>query len=181
VPTCEHCGTDFPNRLVIKGKERIFSSRRFCLTCSPFGSRNTRASLVPTAPPDTKTCSRCQRELPLRDFYPRRDRNGVTPYCKVCYRDIDRLRQRQIKGALVAEAGGRCRRCGYSRCLAALEFHHRDPREKDPRLFRNKHRRAQLDDATRAELRKCDLVCSNCHRELHDELHLPPPGLVTGD
>lgn len=178
MPICENCTTEFPNRLVIKGKERIFSSRRFCLTCSPFGSRNTRASFVEIAPPDVKQCSRCQRQLPRTDFYARRDRSGVTPYCKSCYRDIDQERQRRIKGALVAEAGGKCQRCGYSRCLAALEFHHRDPNDKDPQLFRTKHRREVVDAATRAELKKCDLVCSNCHRELHDELHLAPPGLV---
>lgn len=91
---------------------------------------------------------------------------------------IDHDRQRRIKPALVTAAGGKCQRCGYSRCLAALEFHHRDPREKDPQLFRNKHRRAEIDEPTRRELAKCDLVCSNCHREVHDELKLPPPVLA---
>lgn len=175
---CEHCQIEFPNRVVLRGRVRVLSSRRFCLRCSPFGSRNTRSDLTPRGPPaagDVKTCVRCKWERPIEAFYPRRSRNGVTPYCKACYRAIDYDRQRRIKGALVAAAGGKCSRCGYSRCLAALEFHHRDPGEKDPVLFRNKHRRAKIDEATRAELSKCDLVCSNCHREIHDELRAPPP------
>ncbi|MCO5169593.1 MAG: hypothetical protein M9894_24905 [Planctomycetes bacterium] len=175
MPVCEECSATFPNRVVIRGKVRVLSSRRFCLACSPFGARNTRASLRPAPPHESKTCARCKWERPLDAFYPRRDRNGHTPYCKACYRAIDYDRQRRIKAALVASAGGKCTRCGYSRCLAALEFHHRDPREKDPQLFRNKHRRAQIDEAIRLELSKCDLVCSNCHRELHDEMHLAAP------
>jgi hypothetical protein len=161
---------------VIRGKERTLSSRRFCLTCSPFGARNTRR--LHEAEASSKWCTRCQRELPRDAFYPRRDREGLTPYCRECYREIDHFRQRKIKGALVDAAGGRCTRCGYSRCLAALEFHHRDPSEKDPQLFRNKHRRARVTEETKAELRKCDLVCSNCHREVHEEQHLPPPGAI---
>ena len=179
MPTCDHCGVTFPNRMVIGGKVRVVSTRRFCLTCSPFGSRNTRSSLTARTSPHTKVCSRCRRERAIEEFYARRDRNGVTPYCKACYQAIDRDRQQRIKAALVQTAGGKCTRCGYSRCLAALEFHHRDPTQKDPSLFRNKHRRARIDDAVRAELEKCDLVCSNCHRELHAEMQLPPPGLAS--
>jgi hypothetical protein len=178
MPTCDHCGTDFPNRMVIRGKVRVLSTRRFCVTCTPFGSRNTRPSLTPEEAPDVKTCPRCRWERPIAEFYPRRDRDGLTPYCRSCYRAIDYDRQRRIKAELVKSAGGKCVRCGYSRCLAALEFHHRDPRQKDPQIFKTKHRRARIDDATRDELSKCDLVCSNCHREKHEEMNLAPPGLT---
>lgn len=55
--------------------------------------------------------------------------------------------------------------CGYSRCQAALEFHHLDPSEKDFGLSTNKTTKSlvKLID----ELRKCILVCANCHREIH--------------
>ena len=35
------------------------------------------------------------------------------------------------KQALVELCGGKCVACGYSKCIAALEFHHRDPAKKD--------------------------------------------------
>lgn len=178
MPRCQHCAAEFPYRVVLRGKVRVLSSRRFCLTCSPFGSRNTKASLQPRPSPRVKTCPRCKWELPIEEFYVRRDRDGFTPYCRSCYRAIDYDRQRRIKAALVAEAGGKCVRCGYNRCLAALDFHHRDPQHKDPVLFKRKHRRAVIDPATRAELAKCDLLCANCHREVHDARNLPPPGWV---
>lgn len=60
--------------------------------------------------------------------------------------------------------GGRCQKCGYHKCLDALEFHHRNPKRKKENIgnwymwkwSKLKH-----------ELNKCDLLCSNCHRELH--------------
>jgi DNA-directed RNA polymerase subunit RPC12/RpoP len=74
-----------------------------------------------------------------------------------------KLRRKQ---QMVDERGGCCERCGYRRCLAALEFHHRDPASK---LFSpNRAWRFSL-DKLRAELAKCDLFCANCHREVEDD------------
>ena len=42
MPTCEKCGRVFPVQLVIEGKARILNRRRYCLSCSPFGTHNTR-------------------------------------------------------------------------------------------------------------------------------------------
>lgn len=54
--------------------------------------------------------------------------------------------------------------CGYGRSIAALEFHHRDPRTKEfgiGALISSKQR-------LNIELAKCDLVCANCHRARHE-------------
>jgi len=72
-------------------------------------------------------------------------------------------RRRKVKQLLVTEAGGRCRLCGYERCLAALEFHHLDPNAKE---FGVSRRGARSIDALRTEVRKCILLCSNCHAEV---------------
>jgi len=69
---------------------------------------------------------------------------------------------------LVGLLGGRCSRCGYDRCVAALEFHHREPAEKRFNLSAdNLLRRWEL---VQEEATKCDLVRANCHREIEDEL-----------
>jgi hypothetical protein len=39
---CRKCGEHFPNRIYIDGKERVLNSRKYCLICSLFNSRNTR-------------------------------------------------------------------------------------------------------------------------------------------
>lgn len=83
--------------------------------------------------------------------------------CRQCRIEAVVRRRRKVKQILVDEAGGSCRLCGYSRCLAALEFHHYDPREKEFGLAR---RGARSLDKLRAEARKCVLLCSNCHAEV---------------
>lgn len=80
--------------------------------------------------------------------------------------NVRRWRQR-TKQALVDYKGGSCVRCGYSRCLAALEFHHTDPNEKD---FTISGSLVANIEKMKIEVDKCILVCSNCHREIHQEL-----------
>ena len=72
-------------------------------------------------------------------------------------------RRQRIKKTLVDEAGGKCIRCGYDKCIAALEFHHRNPDEKEFRLT------DRAMDKLRAEASKCDLLCANCHRIAHSD------------
>lgn len=55
--------------------------------------------------------------------------------------------------------------CGYNRYPGALEFHHRDPKEKDFTISSRAH--LTFDERVKQELDKCDLLCSNCHRERH--------------
>jgi transposase-like protein len=83
--------------------------------------------------------------------------------CRRCRAERVVLRRQAVKKKLVEEAGGCCQICGYSRCIAALEFHHRDPRVKEFGLAR---RGAHSIERLRAEARKCVLLCSNCHAEV---------------
>lgn len=62
--------------------------------------------------------------------------------------------------------GGACVVCGYDKCLAALDFHHLNPQEKEG------HNGGALKahwtfERNRPELDKCVLVCVRCHREIH--------------
>ena len=72
-------------------------------------------------------------------------------------------RHRKIKEACVAYKGGKCQKCGYDRCVAALDFHHRRPDKKEFRVSGN-----TWSVKLRKELDKCDLLCANCHREAHN-------------
>lgn len=84
--------------------------------------------------------------------------------CRRCRQEGVVRRRRKVKAILVAEAGGRCRLCGYDRCLAALEFHHVDPTTK--RFGMAQDGMARSLERMRAEARKCLLLCSNCHAEV---------------
>jgi transposase len=83
--------------------------------------------------------------------------------CRRCRQEAVVRRRRKVKEILVEEAGGRCRLCGYDRCVAALEFHHVDPHAKE---FGVAQRGARSIERLRAEVRKCVLLCSNCHAEV---------------
>ncbi len=60
--------------------------------------------------------------------------------------------------------GGKCICCGYNRCIQALELHHLNPEEKEISLSNY----SIGWDKVVKELEKCILVCSNCHREIHE-------------
>ncbi len=61
------------------------------------------------------------------------------------------------------KAAHKCTICGESRSYC-LVFHHRDPAAKkfDISLGRDKAFSAIL-----SEVKKCDVICANCHLELH--------------
>ena len=73
-------------------------------------------------------------------------------------------RRRKVKAILIAEAGGRCRLCGYAGHPAALQFHHVDRTGK--RFSLSQAGVARSLARARAEARKCVLLCANCHAEV---------------
>ena len=73
----------------------------------------------------------------------------------------------RIKKKAIEYKGGCCSRCGYDKYYGSLQFHHRNPEEKDVNW--TKLRLRSWDKIT-FELDKCDLLCANCHGEVHHEL-----------
>lgn len=67
------------------------------------------------------------------------------------------------KEQMVYVMGGKCQICGYNKCIAALDFHHINPQEKS--FAFNKAKNYSWDKIIQ-ELKKCVLVCANCHREI---------------
>lgn len=88
--------------------------------------------------------------------------------CLKCVVDAVTKRRRKLKEMSIAYKGGECNNCGYDRSIAALEFHHRDPAEKDFAIGGAGTTRSF--EAIKVELDKCDLLCANCHREEHARL-----------
>jgi arsenate reductase-like glutaredoxin family protein len=84
------------------------------------------------------------------------------------YRYLKNSRVR-LKEKLVEYKGGKCERCGYDKCITALEFHHLDPDEKE---FGVGNFEVLSFGKCKKEVDKCILVCANCHREIHYEEYL---------
>lgn len=70
----------------------------------------------------------CPRHGLTEFFYPETEKRYR---CKQCHIDsvIDKRRRNKID--LVKYKGGKCVKCGYDKCIDALEFHHIDSEDKD--------------------------------------------------
>lgn len=82
-------------------------------------------------------------------------------------RNYDKVKSRRkvVKEILVDIKGGKCQNCGYEKCIAALDFHHRDESKKSFSLSTAGLSRSL--SKLKKEVEKCDLLCANCHREVH--------------
>ena len=112
-------------------------------------------------------CVQCGRKLSGRQ----------TKYCsRLCKNTFNNLnyqsyvaqqsRGKKRKLELIKLHGTECSQCGYSKNYSALEFHHVVPGEKNFQLdLRSLSNRRW--DVILKEVKKCILICSNCHAELH--------------
>ena len=115
---------------------------------------------------DVRVCLLCGKPF-IPNHYTRR-------YCFECVpKGLDaattiRRKKRLIKEQLIKYKGGKCQKCGYCKCQGALQFHHRDPSQKEFSLSQ-----INLNDTNFSlekiyqEVDKCDLLCANCHAEQH--------------
>jgi hypothetical protein len=83
--------------------------------------------------------------------------------CKKCRNDATSEKRRRLKLQAIEYLGGKCKKCGYKKCVAALEFHHKNG-TKD---FAIGEATTKSWDKIKKELDKCILLCANCHREEH--------------
>ena len=78
--------------------------------------------------------------------------------------------RRARKEYLIDLLGGKCQKCGYNKSYGALDFHHV---ERASKLFNIGVAIQEMDDFAFKKLvvdevlNKCQLLCSNCHREHH--------------
>lgn len=75
-------------------------------------------------------------------------------------------KRKRTKTKAIEYKGGKCEKCGYSKCNGALQFHHRDPKSKEFGIADYGYTRSW--ERTQKELDKCMLLCSNCHAEEHE-------------
>ena len=142
---CKACCAPIPSKPVIEGKQRNFGNRKYCLTCSPFGQHNTRN---PINKHQDRKC-KCGTSISRR-----------RTLCATCFAKRYREKRKRLGVELL---GGKCMMCGYSKCLAALTFHHRDPSKKEFQISGAMMRLEKFLE----EVKKCDLLCANCHIEHH--------------
>ena len=78
-------------------------------------------------------------------------------------------RRKKLKQLAIQYKGGKCSKCGYASCEAALAFHHLEPEHKDFAVGEQGFTRSW--ERIRSEIDKCALLCLNCHAEIHQAAH----------
>jgi len=117
-----------------------------------------------------KLCKKCETTKPITEFHGTGKHTSVSgkvtklykPICKSCAN----AEAKQVAAERLVRLGvvWVCVRCGYDKCIAALDLHHKDPSQKS---FRISSRWTASDEVMKAEVEKCEVLCSNCHREEH--------------
>lgn len=160
---CKKCNQEFNQSQIINGKKHNLQNRDFCLICSPFKQHNTKdISKKERVEKLSNHCALCKKEKSNDEFYSRSSKNRHT-YCKDCHNKYTRERLRFYKTQCKEYKGGKCQKCGYDKCLDALDFHHLGIEKKD---FNISHSCKNF-ESKKKELDKCILLCANCHREYH--------------
>lgn len=59
-----------------------------------------------------------------------------------------------------------CERCGIKWHPAAMDFHHKDSTQKESEISTSVRKGWSI-KRIRAEIAKCEIICSNCHRTEH--------------
>ncbi len=130
---------------------------------------------------ETKICTKCKLEKTVDSFAWKvlNEKRGY--HCRECqkiYRDahyrndrvrwkknaIDNRRKRKILFKDF-KSNLKCNRCPESH-PATLQFHHRDPKEKEFSVSTALSRGWGL-DRIKNEIEKCEVLCANCHSKHH--------------
>jgi len=113
---------------------------------------------------NTKVCSKCNLEKDLKEFWINKTENRIHSFCKRCLYDSQILRWKDRKRKAIELLGGKCTVCGYCKNMAAMHFHHVNPKDKE---FNWDKLRETKWETIITELKKCILLCGNCHAEHH--------------
>lgn len=120
-----------------------------------------------------------QKHRPPRDHKSRKlakrikEKYGTCKTCVFTYKRKSRGSDEQVchrsqfdkKNYLVEMMGGKCEICGYDKSIVALSFHHKDKKGKTFTI--SSHLGLPMEDLI-AEVKKCSMICLNCHAELHN-------------
>ena len=132
---------------------------------------------------DSKVCPRCNVEKKFSDFHKStKKRDGLQVNCKTCRKEVDRnsylnsesrrlaiKTRRDTNKKYNSELIYRYKRfCGCHFCSenepVSLDFHHLNPDEMDLNVSVAVSYSIKC---LRKEVRKCVVLCANCHRKVH--------------
>lgn len=73
-----------------------------------------------------------------------------------------KIKRHILKSELIKKLGGKCNKCGIDN-IWTLTFHHKSDKKENI----NKYIRDSMSEEAFEEIKKCELLCFNCHESLH--------------
>ena len=130
-----------------------------------------------------KKCSCCKETKSFEDFNKSKtEKDGRQNFCRYCSnkhrkqyylqnkeKETKRIKKRDEdlrKWLFEYKSNQSCKKCGFNKHAAALDFHHRDPLQKDITISKMISDSYSKENILK-EIQKCDILCSNCHRIFH--------------
>ncbi len=127
-----------------------------------------------------KKCSKCNELKSLDGFYKNKRNltNGLSAYCKECQKSDKKIHYKNnkekyarnvfnnSKWLIDLKIGLKCEKCGFNH-PAALDFHHLDPSTKEFTVSGRMTCSKENKEKVLNEIKKCIILCSNCHRIEH--------------
>jgi len=114
-----------------------------------------------------KRCRVCKQNRHIKFYHvDNKNKDKRSNICKTCKYEAKQFLRQLKRERILAHMGGKCEICGYDKHKVSLQCHHTNPKEKDSN-YKN-----ILDwkwEKIVEELKKCELVCANCHIEIHSK------------
>lgn len=128
-----------------------------------------------------KYCKFCDTSKDIEEFHKNpRKKDGLADRCKLCRKEYHKEHYNRNKKVYIDKASEyrrvvnkwfedykkdlKCEICGEERWWV-LDFHHKDPQFKEGNVstFLQNCSKSKIIE----EIKKCSVLCSNCHRDLH--------------
>lgn len=129
-----------------------------------------------------KICHMCKEKKPLFEFNKNKTKkDGYGSECRSCMKilrknhydrnkdqiinDIAKRKQKRLIWLKNFKSNLSCEKCGENH-IATLDFHHKNPKKKEFQIgyaVRYGYGKEKILN----EIKKCNILCSNCHRKLH--------------
>lgn len=155
MPTCHNCGNKFPNKIRKDGETISLSGRKFCLDCSPLGTKNTRSYIVKLSDNEA-FCVRCQKIKIKDEFYARKDSGKPLSYCIACQSELKDLKFQENIERIIQERGCSCHDCGMPYPAPIYEFY------LDGAVYNLSKARNMSFEKLAASLQEYVMLCRNC-------------------
>jgi hypothetical protein len=140
----------------------------------------------PTGPVTIKRCIKCRERKPESDYSKNPSKkDGLNSICRKCFsmyykswysknstthkintQNRTKTYRQDFRTFLDSVKDVPCKDCGVKYPPYVMDFDHRDPSEKLMGVGDTyRYASSVISDEVKEEIKKCDIVCSNCHRE----------------